>query len=850
MENLSIALRALFLKQKGDDILNSGHLDTNIKESLITKLLLQEKPDGYTISQLVMSAQVIQEWMRGDCNCQPLQFAKDYTIFNLVLHFAVRTLGLQDGDPVCRYRCLLRWHSLTTYLGEDLFTTAFLASHDLISQRQRLFFDWEAYLDHDCKEVNAIFDRPMADLHMHLKGSSYNFDLSWICLMNHIEQMKGIFDKVNEDRKDTGWDENIYQKIRRAAAIRLWLAHVVGLIECDITTSMLESLLVEQESSLQDFLNKINQGYDYIPINHYKDEPISNIVMASERRLMYETFKRVYEGKSKITEDIATFFYAYLTYKEEFRAALLQTNDRTGFENFSRYEELKTKFIVGEKYEPLIYKAAVEGFLERGEGRMLEARIVPKDSVEGIEHALSVINDAIDPQYKYRYDIIFHFIKKRDTNYKLGSNIRHNVLREEIKKQALAIYNFRQKSKELGNLVGMVVGIDAANSEIYTRPEVYGQAFRFLRTHEIFQDETDRPNDLNITYHVGEDFLDIADGLRAVEEALLFLGMKNGDRLGHALVLGTDVRKYYQTRYNTICETKQVLVDNMAWLYHKCVRLMGNTPLSGFLRTQFHKYFFDVYNENFQHKDKLVDYLRKRKDNAQELEEFEDSLQKLDDIQDYYQSWLLRGNSPTFGVDFDEVDLDSMDPADRLWLMAGINHHPAVDDASRNTNAMDLYERYHSGNIAQNSDAVDSFYIPQDYREDYYRLLELIQEDLLKKIERKHIAIECNPTSNYKIGEIDQYDKHPIVRFFNYGLNTPYPTHNIAVSINTDDQGIFSTCLEREYSLMACALERCNRDGMINTPRAVVEWLDKVREMSIEQRFGSHGKYINTIKIE
>ena len=124
---------------------------------------------------------------------------------------------------------------------------------------------------------------------------------------------------------------------------------------------------------------------------------------------------------------------------------------------------------------------------------------------------------------------------------------QHFKLREEIRRQAYAIYQFRSNRENwsnTNNLVGKVVGLDAANSEIFCRPEVYAQAFRFLRGHEVKIDEEidDYPNDLRITYHVGEDFMDIADGLRAVEEALIFLNLKNGDRLGHALVLGTDVR--------------------------------------------------------------------------------------------------------------------------------------------------------------------------------------------------------------------------------------------------------------------------------------------------------------------
>ena len=84
---------------------------------------------------------------------------------------------------------------------------------------------------------------------------------------------------------------------------------------------------------------------------------------------------------------------------------------------------------------------------------------------------------------------------------------------------------------------------------------------------------------------------------------------------------------------------------------------------------------------------------------------------------------------------------------------------------------------------------------------------------------------------------MERYDQHPIVRFFNFGLDTPYKPHNISVSINTDDQGVFSTSLEREYSLMALAMEKNEIQGHYNSPRTIIEWLDRVREMSLVQRF-------------
>ena len=116
-------------------------------------------------------------------------------------------------------------------------------------------------------------------------------------------------------------------------------------------------------------------------------------------------------------------------------------------------------------------------------------------------------------------------------------------------------------------------------------------------------------------------------------------------------------------------------------------------------------------------------------------------------------------------------------------------------------------------------------------------MVDKVRERLLCKVERLHIAIECNPTSNLRIGDMTSYIEHPIFRFNNYGLKTPYPPHEISVSINTDDSGVFSTSLEREYALMGIALEKTDDENFRNSPRAVKEWLNRVRKMSVEQRF-------------
>jgi len=895
MENLSKVIKALFIKINGDEILeNAGfyrkesqyppkeqspeisHLDSNIQESEVVNKLLQVDSES-TIDQLSMLGQIVQfKWMVPDDSCMSFKFHQSDSVYNILLHFSSKCLIERDAVPLCRYKNLLRWHLLTTLVGEDLLTTSFLASKDAHLKKERKNFDWNAFVGHDCKELNQLFERPMVELHMHLKGSSYNVDLSWLCLMNHIGIMQKNFEAKRFYQKYKTPDEDLYEKMKRAAAIRYYLAGAVGCIPQDYTSGQLHiDLMNDNRTELFDLMNKekdFKRIYfqdnidkrrkrtqelskeqfnifkekqhfedelkdedvvDYIKVTHYGKEPIENKVLASERELMYSVFKVIYEDDKNERADIATLFYAYLAYKNYFRNEVLQLNERVGFANFASYEERKTDYML-DSYNHLLYKAAIEGFLEKGRGkhkddkRFVEARIVPKDTVEGIEKTLETICKEIGKTHEEHYDFIFHFIKKRDEP-KFGKKYRHFELRKEIKDQAYAIYNFRN-NRESHPLIGKVVGLDAANSEIYCGPEVYAQAFRFLRGHEIkTDDDLDYdPLDLNITYHVGEDFMDIADGLRAVEEALIFLDLKNGDRIGHALVLGTDVRTYYKKRYYSICASTQVLIDNLAWLHHKCIRLMGYTPLCGWLEMMFLKYFNEIYRSKQQKGQDIIDSF---------FNENEDDYLS-NNIDDYYLSWLLRGNSPIIGTELDSGSLKKLNTIiDKQWAYAGMNHHVCVESALRNEKARELFDAYHSFKYADRGYHADTLTIPTQYLEEWFTLLEKIQQNLLDKIEEKHIAIECNPSSNFKIGEMERYDEHPIIKFFNYGLSTPYPRHNIAVSINTDDQGVFSTSLEREYSLIALAIERNQTEEHKNSPRAIIDWLDRVREMSIEQKF-------------
>ena len=321
-----------------------------------------------------------------------------------------------------------------------------------------------------------------------------------------------------------------------------------------------------------------------------------------------------------------------------------------------------------------------------------------------------------------------------------------------------------------------------------------------------------KDKELGFTFHVGEDFLDIVDGLRAVRESILFLNLENRDRLGHALVLGTDVEKYYRKRGYYISMSKQTLLDNIVWLYFEGSCCDGFNRIAVKLKALYSKYFDDIYG-----KCKIMDGDHVLTPN----------------IEDYYNAWLLRGDNPEC---YKNPQKEYENRLTSYWGIYALNESEVVSKARKNIKARFLYYFYHYDEYVY-KEGCKCDQIKLD--EDYIYVIRQLQAKLLDEVEMKHISIETNPTSNYRIGDFERYDEHPILYFFNYGLgHEGIAPHSITVSINTDDKGVFSTSLEREFSVMAAALEKkslIEKDG--NFPRRIYDWLDRIREMGFEMRF-------------
>lgn len=96
-----------------------------------------------------------------------------------------------------------------------------------------------------------------------------------------------------------------------------------------------------------------------------------------------------------------------------------------------------------------------------------------------------------------------------------------------------------------------VIGLDAAGNERAAPPRVFLPAFQEVQklVKEHRAGASGRPIRLGFTYHVGEDMVDLLTGLRHMDEvASLLLPEGTGGRLGHALALADDPRRFYANR--------------------------------------------------------------------------------------------------------------------------------------------------------------------------------------------------------------------------------------------------------------------------------------------------------------
>ena len=151
-------------------------------------------------------------------------------IINVLIHFLTDILIVDKGIPKCRFSKLLRWNNVYHRVGDDMLTCAYLAHYDLSQKLTRKKFLWPTVIGHTNHEIDAICSKGLSELHFHLKGSSVNFDIQWISLMNDVIGRKKNFEILAKYTKGTSISDydsfnsrSLFDLVILAAYIRVLL---------------------------------------------------------------------------------------------------------------------------------------------------------------------------------------------------------------------------------------------------------------------------------------------------------------------------------------------------------------------------------------------------------------------------------------------------------------------------------------------------------------------------------------------------------------------------------------------------------------------------------------------------
>lgn len=352
----------------------------------------------------------------------------------------------------------------------------------------------------------------------------------------------------------------------------------------------------------------------------------------------------------------------------------------------------------------------------------------------------------------------------------------------------------------------LVRGYDVAGNENELPIEVFAPVLRVLRAskHPAGMWSSIRLPRPFITVHAGEDYSHLLSGLRAIDEAVEFCQLREGDRIGHGLALGIDVTLWAQRQRRAYLTAGQHL-DNLVWAYHQAVQLSQHTvehiPVMHQLRDKIHHWsqqiFNDIYTPN-----------------------------------QLYRAWLLRRN----WIDYQDMQADLANSKewapDIVWLM----EEQHADKESKT--AKMLWQRYlNSGLEGHEKDWINRVisvncqpdsgecFSPQIQEDEdllssgELRLYEAIQDFLMEKYSRLGLVIEACPTSNIYIGRLEKYHEHPLFRwnppqpdwlepggkFNRYGLRSG----PLSICINTDDSALMPTTIANEHRIIRETVIRC-----------------------------------------
>ncbi|MBI2771137.1 MAG: hypothetical protein HYX47_16050 [Burkholderiales bacterium] len=623
-----------------------------------------------------------------------------------------------------------------------------------------------------CDAVDALTKtHGLSDVHLHLNGST-EADPIWLDAMAHPKEFASLF--LAAESKGKALEQLLQEehgltpvllvrRLRVARELRLRLA-VVATDTGQLTENELRNIL---------------RGVGF-PANPPRkgQHPVANLLgtTAAGTSLSEEVFVHarilsiLRRGSVGV---IAHAYFCYLLIYAQFYRLVVQQPNQRGFDQFQKITHNQVREFTEETYAQRFYQM---DWSEDGDICDLEGRIAPKSDLPSFERVLasalvgysafhqgktrlgtkesslrSLLSKdlAMNSPKRLRLSFVLHFIKEEDA-YVSGASrppgghvVRHARLRLRLRRQHRVLEMMFRKNPGLRSHIG---GFDAASNELDTPPEVFAPLFRSLRFCGF----------LRFTYHVGEDFVHLLSGIRACHEALTFLDLGAGDRLGHATALGIEPELWRRRVGPRIVLNRGERLDDLVFARHVLLDTLTAVKLLA-VDTEIRALASATYGTPI-------------------------SPGVL------YEAWTLRDLDALFHF---PVWLDRaaiLDPMLRSEVQQLDARLKACSPQARS-----IAVAHHVGSIVEK--AAEPYVL--DASKDWPSSddLRVLQDRVSKQVRNRGVALEALPTSNVRISLYSDYSEHHFLRWL--GLDSDEP---LVFSIGTDDPGIFATNMRNEFS--------------------------------------------------
>ena len=615
----------------------------------------------------------------------------------------------------------------------------------------------------------------------------------------------------------------------------------------------------ENDSYLYDIRPKINKNFfQYLSTTNYYNRLILIIVKHNINNEIHKADNMLWILLTEIIRDhkngfLKDFIFIYMSLRNIIHSFIVQEQQKGGLEYFSSYSRSTTR---RDKKRHELYDT-FGSILDKNYTFYIEGRIIfhkrqidlSNDLAQWFKafifSTLQIKNDKNKIKFMLHYkkvkeetkeieeDDNSFFIPSRHTQSRklifqqtqilllFLENKRYSRYRIYLKlneKDTFFLKNFALKNSAIKsinpknnyivvNLHDLISGIDVASLEYNAPPEVFAPIYNYVKYSRRLLNKP-----FQFSFHAGEDLEDITSSLRTIVESVLFLNLKKGDRLGHALSLGFNYKED-SIEFNTLLTTKEKALDNATFLYFLFYTLYHKNNRDQFLDIFEQKIFqlsAEIYNSNYTVHQHINAWLLRRNSPIIIKKLINNKSEKIDkNFITESADFLKKCSSNTYYrykhiYQYKLFFKYALQDVFKLKIKEKNFYNSRYQSARSDSIAWEILLKYHFETSIRSKGE-------ESIEEEFYstEIIEIAQDLIMEHIIAKNdIIIEVMPTSNLLNSQINSYTQHPLFRFkpVNNSLKE-YNNHNIRTTplkiiINTDNPGFQATSYLNELFLI------------------------------------------------